>query len=50
MNIIIPFMTGFVFILYLVFGPEGKDFHTFGRCIYMVLFFIVGQQQTEELY
>jgi hypothetical protein len=48
--VLIPCFIGFTFFLYIVFGPQIDDYHTFGMCMRAVLFFTLGQVETEELY
>jgi hypothetical protein len=44
-----PCFGGFVFIVYLIFGPYVYIFHTFEYSLKSVIFFILGTLDTDEL-
>ena len=47
--IIIPAFGGFTFIVYIVFGPYLYTYHTFFYALKSVIFFILGQIDTEAM-
>lgn len=49
MIVIIPCFGGFTFIVYLVFGPYVYAYHTFSYSLKSVIFFILGQLDTESM-
>lgn len=49
MVVIIPCFAGFTFVVYQMFGPYVYDYHTFSYSLKSVIFFILGQLDTEEM-
>lgn len=49
MVVIIPCFAGFTCIVYLVFGPYVYAYHTFSYSLKSVIFFILGQLDTESM-
>ena len=49
MIILVPSIGVFTFIVYIVFGPYLADFHAFSLSLNSVLFFVLGQLNTEGM-
>lgn len=49
MVVIVPCFAGFTFIVYLIFGPYVHAYHTYSMSLKSVIFFILGQLDTEEM-
>ena len=47
--ILVPSIGGFTFIVYIVFGPYVYSYHVFSLALNSVLFFVLGQLNTEEM-
>ena len=46
---LVPCLGGFTFIVYIVFGPYTWPYHTFSFALKSVLFFVLGQLDTEDM-
>jgi len=45
----VPSIGGFTFIVYIVFGPYIYGYHAFSYALNSVIFFVLGQLDTEEM-
>jgi Polycystin cation channel len=47
--VIVPCLAGFTFIIYIIFGPNDFTYHTFSNSLKSVIFFILGNLNSEDL-
>jgi hypothetical protein len=47
--VIVPCFAGFTFVVYLIFGPYVYNYCTFSYATKSVIFFILGQLETEKM-
>eukprot|EP00349_Pseudokeronopsis_sp_Brazil_P009550 CAMPEP_0202968718 /NCGR_PEP_ID=MMETSP1396-20130829/14130_1 /ASSEMBLY_ACC=CAM_ASM_000872 /TAXON_ID= /ORGANISM="Pseudokeronopsis sp., Strain Brazil" /LENGTH=105 /DNA_ID=CAMNT_0049695353 /DNA_START=73 /DNA_END=390 /DNA_ORIENTATION=- len=48
--VVIPIITGFTYFMYIMFGPQLKEYSTFGDSLTSMLLQSLGNQQTEGIY